>query len=354
MRKISFCSSMVLDSLFFMRKSKMRNSEWMPLYQCDECEILKHPIFKTHFDELNFLKSKMNINADNIHFDMSSMALLLSAFTNNSLENITLDDLIKIFENPNQLSEITRQRITNDFSASHIYPLLENLKNGLASEICIRLHTLKKNGFEYYYNNNIIPYIKNDIEKYNESISKFDLEKLYNEIALMKNSDSIPYAKVYINFFSFPLALNMYHGSFSIPYSGEASIDFFSIVAHEMMHGFADNELLEMYRKYMNSDSYLSETHSKLLSDFGSGDEEEFVKAAEYYLCLSSGHYKKSDLLIRAKDEYEGVCPFSVIIFDLLSKESEVPKDYNKWLKNIFLQERLPKLNIEGYVSSIK
>jgi len=354
MRKISFCSSMALDALFFIKKSKMQNSEWMPLYICDESEIFKHPTFKTHFDELDFFKIKMNINADNIHFDMSSMALLLSAFTDNSLENITLDDLIKIFENTDHLIEITRPRIINDFSASHVYPLLDNLKQGLAYEICILLETLKKNGFEYLYNNNIIPYIKDDIEKYNKSIAKYDLDKLYNEIALMKNSDSIPYAKIYVNFFSFPLALNMYHGSFSVCYSGEASIDFFSIVAHEMMHGFADNELLEMYRKYMNSDSYLSENHSRLLSDFGSGDEEEFVKSAEYYLCLRSGHYKKSDLLDRAKAEYEGVCPFSVIIFDLLSKERETPKDYNKWLKNIFLQGKLPTFNIEGYVSSIE
>ena len=354
MKKVKFCSSIALDSLFFIRKSSMKKSEWMPLSQFEESELVKYPIFKKHFDELDFFKRKMNIKADGIMFDMSSIALVLSAFTDNSLEDLTLDDLIKIFEKPTQLSEYTREKITNDFSASHTYPLLDRLKKGLADEICLRLKKIKDNEFELFYNKNITPCIKENIINYYESIEKYNFEKLYSEIALLKNSNSVPCAKIFMTFFSFPWALSMYNGSFSVCYSGKASIDFFSIVAHELMHGFADNELLEMYSKYMKSDNYLSVNHSRLLSDFGSGGEEEFVKAAEYYLCLLSGHYKKSNLLIRAKNEYEGVCPFSVIVFDLLSKESKVPRDYNQWLKDLFTSEKLPKTKIEEYIREIQ
>ena len=354
MKEINFCSSLALDSMFFIRKSNMQKNEWLPLYHHNESELLEHPIFKKHFDELNFFKRKMNINTKNINFDMSSMALILSAYTDNALESITLDNLIRIFENPNQLSNIVRQKIKNDFSSLHTFPLLDRLVNGLADEICVALKTLKANNFEHYYKQNIISCIENNITKYAQTIEKFDFKKLYNEIALLKNSDSVSQTKIYLNFFNFPFALSMYNGSFSMSYTGEVSIDFFSIIAHELMHGFADNALLEMYRKYMKSDNYLSVNHSRLLSDFGSGDEEEFVKAAEYYLCLLSGHYKKSNLLIRAKNEYEGVCPFSVIVFDLLSKESEVPRDYNQWLKDLFTSEKLPKTKIEEYIREIQ
>lgn len=75
--------------------------------------------------------------------------------------------------------------------------------------------------------------------------------------------------------------------------------------------------------------------------------------AAEYYLCLISGDYEKSYLLDWAKERYNGCCPVSVIIFDLLSKETCVPIDYNSWLKNQFINKKLPAKNIKEYVENI-
>lgn len=130
-------------------------------------------------------------------------------------------------------------------------------------------------------------------------------------------------------------------------------MDFFSLIAHEKMHGFADRGLTELYENYISKDPFLCETHRFLIEDYQSGDEEEFVNAAEYYLCLRAGRATKEDLLKEAKKRYDGVCPVSVILFDLLSREKEIPCDYNGWLKKQFVDGNSPIDHVREYVSAL-
>jgi hypothetical protein len=75
--------------------------------------------------------------------------------------------------------------------------------------------------------------------------------------------------------------------------------------------------------------------------------------AAEYFLCLKTGLFTKSDLMKYAKVRYKGCCPVAAIIFDLLSKEKAVPENYNKWLIDIYEKDLLPENNINEYVSAL-
>ena len=90
--------------------------------------------------------------------------------------------------------------------------------------------------------------------------------------------------------------------------------------------------MTNLYLKYVESDEKLKACHRALIEDWHSGDEEEFVMAAEYYLCYLSGNYTKEQLISKAKKQYGGNCPTSVAIFELLLQERELPKDYDKWL----------------------
>ena len=91
----------------------------------------------------------------------------------------------------------------------------------------------------------------------------------------------------------------------------------------------------------MESNEKLRACHCALLEDWQSGDEEEFVMAAEYYLCYLSGNYSKERLLERAKKEYGGNCPTSVAVFELLLQEPQIPEDYDKWLIEQFEGNKL-------------
>lgn len=353
MDKILFLPSMALDALCFIRKCS-DDKDWIPVWSnVNEDEIVNHPLFREQISQIEFFKYVSSIGKFNYTYDMSSMTLLFSIYTNNNLENMSLDDIIDIIKNADVLEKIVKQRLTDGFEASHIYPLIDKLKNGMSSDMIKILCQMKEKGFENHYRSRILPIINRNIALNKNIISEYDTEKLFAQIALLKNKSIISQTKVFVSFFSLPYAFSLYNGAFTICCTGNPTNDFFAATAHELMHGFADDELIKMYHSYIESDDYLSKMHEILHTQFGSGDEEEFVKAAEYYLCFLSGKYQKSELMTRAKSEYDGTCPISVILFYLLLQEKEIPTDYNCWLKSIFTENRMPKSSIKQFIERL-
>jgi hypothetical protein len=118
------------------------------------------------------------------------------------------------------------------------------------------------------------------------------------------------------------------------------------------MHGFATKELTDLYLEYVKSIKYLAEQHDRLINEQHSGNEEEFVMAAEYYLRMRHNNETKKDLLKEARNRYNGCVPNSVFLFDLLAKE-EIPNGYAEWLIDIFKNKKLPKKAIERHLDEI-
>ena len=165
------------------------------------------------------------------------------------------------------------------------------------------------------------------------AVAGYDADSLFRNVSLLKKSSVIASANIYVSFFSAPTAFTLYGGSFLTCFCRSAgAVDFYPLIAHELMHGFASEKLTSLYWKYIESNEKLKACHRALIEDWRSGDEEEFVLAAEYYLCYLSGNYSKEQLLERAKKEYGGNCPTSIAIFERLLLESKIPEDYNEWL----------------------
>ena len=110
---------------------------------------------------------------------------------------------------------------------------------------------------------------------------------------------------------------------------------FLSLIAHELMHGFASSELVEQYLTFMESNRYLRATHHALLTDMHSGDEEEFVMAAEYYILCRCGILTEEQIVQRNADRYNGCVPLSLYIFRHLVKEQPAA-GYDGWLRARF------------------
>lgn len=353
MENIQFLPSLAIDALCFITRC-YDNEKWIPVsHNFEKDKIIDNPLFREQFDQIEFFKKASCIQNFNHTYDISSMALLFSAYTDNKLENTSLDDIIDILKDIDILEKIVKKKITNDFNSSCTSSLIDILKSGMSADMIDILRLMKENGFEHNYNKRILPFVKKDIELNKSKIEKYDTISLFSQIAKLKNKNVLPCIKIFITFFSLPYAFALYNGAFSMCYTGNTSVDFFSITAHELMHGFADNELIKMYHSYIESDEYLSEMHAKLHTQFGSGDEEEFVKASEYYLCFLSGKYSREKLMTRAKAEYDGTCPISVILFDLLLREKNCPVNYNFWIKKQFSEKQLPQSNIKEFIENL-
>ena len=330
MSHIRVKSSLALDILCFFQKRLLNDSKWMNEKQIEE---IKH---------INRLLP--NDFEDNC-IGMSNICFVVSTCFDSNLSCVTLDDLIDVFKNPKTIEKVVKAKIKESFTASYIYPVLDWLNNGFADLYVKNLTVLKNIGFENLYRERIMPVVHTEIEQKNNEVGVYDSDTLFQNISRLKNSSTIGSSNIYVSFFSAPTAFTLYGGSFLTCFCPVGAVDFYSIVAHELMHGFASNELTSLYRNHVESNENLKACHRALIEDWHSGDEEEFVMAAEYYLCYLSGNYSKEQLLTKANKRYGGNCPTSVAVFDLLLKEASIPKDYNAWLIEKFRNNVLTSHN---------
>lgn len=322
--------SIALDVLCFIQKRLLNDTKWMNEKQIEEIK------------NINTLLPN-DFNDDGI--SMSSLCFVISVFYDGDLERLTLDELIDIFKKPNKIEECIKRKIKDGFTASYIYPMLKWLNDGFADVYVKNLTILKNIGFENIYKEHIMPLVRAEIEQKQNEVNGYDAEELFKNISILKDCTAINQANIFVSFFSAPTAFTLYGGSFLTCFCPTGAVDFYSIVAHELMHGFASEELTNLYREHVESNEYLKKCHRALIEEYHSGDEEEFVMAAEYFLCYLSGKYTKEQLLSKANKQYGGNCPTAVAIFELLCKENEPPSDYNEWLLLKFKERRVGYLN---------
>jgi len=125
-----------------------------------------------------------------------------------------------------------------------------------------------------------------------------------------------------------------------------------STLAHELCHGFSNNESIDLYKDAYNRDAFLNHTHWHLINCYGSGDEEEFVIAIEGYLAVKNGlmPFKQAKKFI---GRYRFNMPIALILFDLLNKESDIPANINDWLINCFKSGYVKVGSIETQTNSL-
>ena len=325
MSRIQIKSSIVLDVLCFIQKRLLDDTKWM---------------YEKQIEEIKSINALLPNTFDDKCIGMSNMCLVISAYFDKDLDSLTLDDLIHAFKNPSKIEKTVKEKIKCGFTASYINPTLSWLNDGIADVYVENLTILKNIGFENIYNERIMPLVREEIEQKQKEVNKYNATQLFKNISILKNISMVNHTNIYVSFFSAPTAFTLYDGSFLTCFCPTGTVDFYSIVAHELMHGFASEELINLYREHVESSEYLKQCHRALIDEYHSGDEEEFVMAAEYFLCYLSGKYTKDQLILRGKKQYGGNCPTSVTIFELLCEENEPPKDFNKWLLVKFKERR--------------
>ena len=332
MSKISLYPCMIFDAICYLEKRTH-----------DEKHLLKAQI-----DFISKIKDLTIGKIDNNCMGMSNLCLILSTYTNNkNIEYYTLDDLINLFDNIQDVSEVVREKTANEFIKSYMFPTLDYLTDSYAKKYANDIKVLKEIGFDKLWKADLYHGINEAITSNLDYIKNFDVDELFANIQKMKNIDNISECSIYISFMSYPTAFTLYNNCFLFPIGSFVSLD---LIAHELMHGFASDELINEYLKYVSKNEYLTEKNKKL-NEY-SGNEEEFVMAAGYYLAYLSKIQSKDDYIKKLKHNRD--CPLSIIIFDMLTKEESVPVNYNDWLINKFKNRSFPETDVEAYIDSIK
>ncbi len=318
---IKIKSSMALDALCFIDQRSHYGEEWIG----DRVN-----------EQIKFINDRLTADFNNSFIGMSALCMLISVSCDSDLETLTLDGLIDIFRDLERIERRINERIVDDHTKSYIYEILKMLKDGLADVYVSNLNLLKNIGFEKIYHDRIMLFVLEEIEKKQSEVNGYNAEVLFKNVSILKNCTITNQAQIFVSFFSIGLSFALYGTSFLTCFLPIRKIDFYSLIAHELMHGFASDELTGLYKMHCQSTDYLKECYRALIEDYHSGNEEEFVMGAEYYLCCLSGRKTKEQIVLRAKNRYGGNCPTALAIFETLCEESAPPKDYNKWLISKF------------------
>lgn len=255
------------------------------------------------------------------------------------LSSATLDDLYLMFSDIEDVDRLVRKKTINEFSASYIFPTLDGLKNGWAEKYKDYISILKSLGFEDLWSEKVLPVETEYIDKLERAYDDRSIDNILKLISSMKNQQMND-VTVYVSLLSYPVSFTLHEGVF-LDTIHEDKDDYFktgflSMISHELMHSFSSDELIKIYRDFMKESPYLSSTHNALIKDQHSGDEEEFVMAAEYYIMWRSGIINKYEIVRKNYGRYGGCVPMALYIFEYMTREKENISNYNKWLLKCF------------------
>lgn len=325
---------MAVDAICYLERGLLNTIANMPKAQVD----VIHELNQINYHA--FEKSKSLCST-------SALSDLISIyFKRVDLSVLTLKDIITFFNNLPQVKADILASYSDKYS-SHSY--LDAINNLIVGEKEIWLHNLQfliDNDFEKYRQINILPLVLENINLKESFIKKNNLHQILDNIKILRNQEIDIDLYIYVSYLTTPLCFQVDSGYVD----NVSGVHLTSLIAHEKMHGFASSELITLYQQYVNKNSFLKENHRRLLEEWGSGDEEELVMSAEYYLLYLHG-WPKNKIIARAKNNYDGCCLLALVLFDLATQEVKIIKDYNKWCINKFTLGLVPVID-DDYIKT--
>lgn len=299
-------------------------------------EDQKDLIYKTNKELEKYNIDNFNISGPS----MSSMCMVLSCFTDNEdIDKLTIKDLIEIIKHPENLSPVVNERLKNDdFLLNDANYTIKWLQDGGTDGYIKLLEALENINFYKTWVDEALPRVEEECVKLRGKISQYNLDNLFGDIIKLRNEDRIDDVNIFVSFFSHPVCFSLYNKSFLSSCLSDF-VDgkmFVQIIAHELMHGFSNNETINILNELVSKDDFLKKTYNTLVEKYSGAEEEQFVVAAEYYLAVVNGLATCDHIIETAKKRYGGCMPLSLIIFNLLVQEKSVPVNYNLWLSQKF------------------
>jgi len=271
-------------------------------------------------EQLIFIDTVDALSLGKLHngaISMSDLCFKLTQLAENiDFENYSLDDLAELFKN------------------------LDEFDNEWIERYISYIDILKEIQFDKLWQSDILPFVQDEIIEKEKIYQSLDIDAAIADIQKLKQCEPLGDINIYVSFMSFPVSFKLYGSNFVDCVKGSRGA---GIICHELMHGFTNTELENLYLQYINGIEYLREEYDKLINEQLSGNEEEFVAAAEYYLRMKHNGENKAELLTEARRNYRGCMPTSVFLFDLLAKEEKTPNGYAEWLSGVFKSKKLPK-----------
>lgn len=126
------------------------------------------------------------------------------------------------------------------------------------------------------------------------------------------------------------------------------------LFTHEMLHGYVNNKLREVYRYTYKNDEFMKKTNFVLFIKKSSpSDEEEFVVALEHFISYKNALITKEEADRSIFNYYDHCMPLAVIVYDELVKYGKIPIGINDWILELFFNGAIKVNEIENRANKI-
>ncbi len=270
-----------------------------------------------------------------------SFSTLCGILSHTALDPVraTLDELIAVFSDPAALDRTVRGRITNEFVASFTLPMLDMLRDGWGERYARYMKALRDADFEALWQARVRPVVEAERDRLLAALCDVDIDAVLAGVSRLKDTP-VSGVWIYVSLLSRPVSFSLADNGFLQCVGDWSDRDirrcFPSLIAHELMHGFASGKTVEQYRAFMDATPYLRATHRSLIEEQRSGDEEEMVMAAEYDILCRAGILTREQIMRMYYGRYGYCVPLSFYLFDALSRETTPVSDYDAWLATRF------------------
>lgn len=307
-------SCMIVDAICYLDRGIKHTIANMPQAQIDV------------INELNKINYQY-LNQDKFLSCTSSIMDIISEYYHDvDLSTLTLVDLITFFKNIYEVKDTLTEKFSSKYVFDSRKEIIENLIQGEAQSWIKNLEAIMNNNFEEYWQKKMLPSVTQNIQLKEKFIKQNNLNQILENIKKLRKENHSDNLYIYVSYLTTPLCFQIKHGFVD----QVLGVYLTPLIAHECMHGFASPELISLYQRYVNQNEFLKENHRKLTEDWGSGDEEELVMSAEYYLLYLHG-WSKDKIITIAKNKYHGCCLLALELFSLAIQEKEMISDYNNW-----------------------
>lgn len=255
------------------------------------------------------------------------------------LRERTDDDFKNVSGSFSSVCEMVRCNLNDPTTATlcELCEALEKTENLAGKDEYIRcIKLLEDIGFEEVWKGIILPAEEEYIQKIEDDYKDKDISSVFELISKLK-SKRVDGTTVYFAVMSYPVSFSFSNNTFvqAVPRDREDVDRLLPLIAHELMHHFSSECVYDLYRKHINSNLYLRSTHNALINDKCSGDEEEHVMAAEYYILVKSGIRTYRDIVMRNCRRYGNCVPNAMYIFGKMAECDDIG-DLNEWLSNAY------------------
>ena len=195
------------------------------------------------------------------------------------------------------------------------------------------VRAIAQSGFPQYWEQNLLHRIESACHLATTKIAGYDLKQAKKYLEDLKDSRIPGDIYVYVSYCSYPLSYYLCDGSF-LQNSEELEDERYMLrtLVHEQFHGFASADLHALHERIVKEDAYLRAVLEDNEWAGGLGPEEMYVKAVEHYICHRLGVYTREEIPIIQNGLYGNSLPLTVVILDLLLRETGDIIDFNRWV----------------------